>query len=80
MIIIDSLIEKVIRPSHYVRLDGANRLSAQFLPAQQRSQFLADRPLHLRRLSCSASSDGSKTIGKAFADGQNLFARGSKND
>ena len=33
-----------------------------------------------RRLSCSSSSDGFKTIGKAFADGQNLFARGSKND
>lgn len=53
---------------------------AQSLPRQQVLQTVADRHTHRRRLSCSSSSDGFKTIGKAFADGQNLFARGSKND
>lgn len=65
---------------HLIRATGFPSDPAHTLPNQHRLQAFADRSHILRRLSCLSSSGGFKTIGKAFADGQNLFAGGSKND
>lgn len=70
----------IAAPGLSIRATGFPSDPAQSLPNQQCLQAFADLGHLSRRLSCSSSSDGFKTIGKAFADGQNLFARGSKND
>lgn len=53
---------------------------AQSCTNQGLRKLTSGRVHHLRCLSSLSSPDGFKTIGKAFADGQNLFAGGSKND
>lgn len=52
-------VDQVIRPLHCRRPDGSRRRPARLLPAQQASQFFADRSIHHRRLSSSSSAAGS---------------------
>lgn len=63
-----------------IRATGFPSDPAQSRTNQGLSKLTSGRVHIRRRLSCVSSSGGFKTIGKAFADGQNLFARGSKND
>lgn len=73
-------VEQVIRPAHSVRFDGWRRRSAHFLPAQQASQFIADRSIHRRRLSSSTSLVGPYANENGLTYAQTFFASGANAD
>ncbi|MBO9589563.1 hypothetical protein [Devosia sp.] len=73
-------VEEVIRPLHCVRFDGWRRRSAHFLPVQQASQFIADRSIHLRRLSSSVILVGPYANENGLTYAQTFFASGANAD
>lgn len=73
-------VEQVIRPAHCVRFDGWRRRSAHFLPAQQASQFIADRSIHIRRLSSSTRLVGFDANENGLTNAKIFFASGANAD